>query len=128
MRKGQGPLVNGGLAGALMGAYADAGGTGEPGSCVALPSGRAVEQLVGRLRELVFPELVWGGEVSSSELEARVQGTLQEVALTLRREICAARRYVHRGEHRAASCVECEVCSDEVPRQFLDELPSLRRA
>lgn len=128
MRKGQGPLVNGGLAAALMGAYADAAGTGEPGSCAALPSGRAVEQLVGRLRELVFPELVWGGEVSSSELEARVQGTLQEVALTLRREICAARRYVHRGEHRATSCVECEVCSDEVTRQFLDELPSLRRA
>jgi len=121
-----GSLVTGGLARSLIETYPQSATPQQFGASVPLPSGPVVEGIVQRVRDLLFPELVWGGDLRHSELEARVEATLHDVALSLRREICAARRYVHRHEHRAATCLECETCADEVTRQFLDELPSLR--
>ena len=126
MTTGMGKLVTSGLARSLIESYPQGASAQQFGASAPLPSGPVVEGIVQRVRELLFPELAWGGELRQTELEARVEATLHDVALSLRREICAARRYVHRHEHRTPTCLECETCADEVTRQLLDELPRLR--
>lgn len=128
MTNGLARLVTSGLARSLIETYPQRSSAQQFEASAPLPSGPVVEAIVQRVRELLFPELAWGGDLRQTELEARVEATLHDVALSLRREICSARRYVHRHEHRAATCLECETCSDDVTRQFLDRLPVLRGA
>ncbi len=93
-----------------------------------LPSVAEVENLVERIRNLLVARGADGGSLRETELRASTQSTLHGVAFSLRHQICAARRYMHGDLSGAIACLECDVCADEVTREFLDELPALRRA
>jgi serine O-acetyltransferase len=122
------PLVPPDLTTALVGAYDWHGDASQSLSSIPLPSAAELQEVIGRLREVLFPGIGNGFRPADADLRPYVETKLHEVAFSLRKQICLAQRYMHRHPNGAVVCVDCDVCADRITREFLGELPSIRAA
>jgi serine O-acetyltransferase len=121
------PLVPGSLTSELVETYTSLGDSFHGLHTLALPSAPDAAEIVERLREVLFPGIANSFRPSEAELRPFVEAALHEVAFNLRKQICLAQRYTHKHGDSRVVCAECDVCADTITRDFLAELPAIRK-
>lgn len=91
-----------------------------------MPSESEIHQVLHDLRDILFPGISTGFRPKGAELRAFVDAKVHDAALRLRRQLCFGQQFI-RTSDGDRECAECEGCSDNIIRDFLNQLPEIRR-
>lgn len=95
-----------------------------------LPDREALDELVRNMRELAFPGFFARRTITPSTLTIHVQELLARVLLQSEEQVRSVLRYVRDIGPEQADCpesVECDERARQIAREFVEELPEIRR-
>ena len=92
---------------------------------VPMPSVAVLEEIVGRLRAVLFPGYYGYSDVDAATMRFHVGANLDKIHRLLAEQIMRGRCFTCALE--AADCADCDARSREVASQFIARLPEVRR-